>query len=79
MSFDFSWLKATGLKAAQHAASSVLTALTGNAINVWSLDWLDLSGLGLGAAVVSVLGSVVAYKLPGSAVEEVSTGKHAAP
>lgn len=75
--FDFSWFKITGLAAAQHAASAVLTALTGNAINIWDLDFQELSGLGLGAAVVAVLGSIVTYRLPGVPdLIGVPTGKH---
>lgn len=79
MSFDFTWFKTTGLAAAQHAASAVLTALTGNAINVWDLDLGELSGLGLGAALVAVLGSIATYRIPGVPdLVGVPNGKHRA-
>lgn len=74
MNIDWSWFKFTGLSAVQSAAHAVLGVLSGNALNVWQVNYLDVAGIGLGAAVTAVLGSVVAYKLPdGKSTEAVST------
>lgn len=79
MSIDLNWFKYTGLAAVQSASHAVLGVLGGNALDVWHLNYHSVFGIGLGAALVSVLGAVVAYKLPdGKATAVVSTAADAA-
>lgn len=79
MSINLNWFKYTGLAAVQSAAHAMLGVLGGNALDVWHLNYQSVGGIGLGAALVSVLGSVVAYKLPeGNATAAVSTAADAA-
>lgn len=79
MSLDLNWFKYTGLGAVQSAAHAILGALGGNVLDVWHLNYQSVAGIGLGAALVSVLGAVVAYKLPeGTATASVSTAADAA-
>jgi hypothetical protein len=47
--------------------------------DAWHFDYKAAAGLGLGAAIVSILGSIGAYKLPdGKATAVISTGAAAA-
>lgn len=79
MSVNLSWFKYTGLAAVQSAAHSVLGIVGGDALNVWHLDYQVAAGIGLGAALVSVLGSIGAYKLPdGKATDAISVSTSAA-
>jgi Putative lactococcus lactis phage r1t holin len=64
MSFDWSWFKNTGLTSAQSAAHALLGVVGGNAVDLWHFDYKQALGLSAGAAVVSLLGAVVAYKVP---------------
>ena len=66
MALDLSWPKATALSVVQHAASAALGVVGGNATNVLHLDWLDIAGVSGGAALVSLLLSIVAYAAPGA-------------
>lgn len=64
MAFNLAWFKVTGLAAAQSAAHAVLAVIGGNVVDVLHLDYEQIAGVGVGAALVSVLGSIVAYQLP---------------
>jgi hypothetical protein len=61
---DLAWFKSVGLGAAQHAASVLLAGGLGDGANLWSLDYKQLGGLALGAAIASFLASVVAIPAP---------------
>lgn len=88
MSLDLRWLKVTALGAAQSAAHAALAVLGGNVTDVLHLNWEQILGVGAGAALVSLLGSVVAYQLPSGtptaavsvpqAALEATHGKHEA-
>lgn len=65
MSFDFSWYKTNGLAAVQAAAHTALACLGVSAVDVLHLDYIQIGSLSAGAFLVSVLGSVVAYRMPG--------------
>jgi hypothetical protein len=64
VSDKLSWFKSVGLGAAQHAASVLLAGGLGDGANLWSLDYKQLGGLALGAAIASVLASIVAVPAP---------------
>ena len=64
MSADLTWFKVTGLAAAQAAAHTVLALVGADAVNVLHLDYAQVAGVGAGAALVSFLTAVVAYKTP---------------
>lgn len=72
MSLDLSWFKTTGLGAVQAAAHTALAGLGVSAVDVLHLDWEQIGSLSVGAALVSFLGSVVAYKLPNGPAQVVS-------
>lgn len=72
MSFDFSWIKISGLQAAQSAAHAFTGVIGGNAVSAWSLDWHQSLGIAAGAALVSFLSRVVAYQMPSDPVATVS-------
>ena len=72
MSFDWSWPKKTGLDMAQHAANTFLTIGSGDALNLWHLDYKALLGLCGGAAVVAFARAVVAYRMPEKAAKAIS-------
>lgn len=56
--FSLAWLKDAVERAVKTAAQTAVTVLGADAVNVLSVDWETVVGLGLGAAVVSVLTSI---------------------
>ena len=57
--FTLTWLVDAAERAAKSFAQGVLTAFTGDAVDVWHLDWKAVLGVGLGSAIYSVLSSVI--------------------
>ena len=60
---DVKWLKSTALSAVQSFAHATLGVFGGNIVNVLQIDWGDTLSIGAGAALVSVLTSVVSLKI----------------
>lgn len=54
-----SYWKQVAERAAKSAAQAVIGLATGDAFNVWTFDWKLAGGVALGAAVFSVLTSLV--------------------
>jgi hypothetical protein len=48
----------TGLRALRTFSQSAISVLGGSAVDVWSADWKQACGVGLGAAAMSVLMSL---------------------
>lgn len=53
------WLDAAD-RAIRTAAQSALTALGGDTFNIWSVNWQTVAGISGGAALFSVLTSIIA-------------------
>lgn len=71
-------------RAAKSAAQAVVLTLGGDAINVWTVDWETVTGVGLGAAVLSAATSLASLKVGNSGTASLTeavepAGKHAAP
>ncbi|MGB0971742.1 MAG: holin [Mycobacterium sp.] len=49
-------------RAARTAAQAAVTAFAGDKVNVWAVDWQTVTGLSLGAALLSVLMSLGARR-----------------
>lgn len=60
---DFSWFKYTALQAVQNFAHAILAVFGGNAVDVLHVNWVDTLSIGAGAALISVLTSIVSYKI----------------
>lgn len=76
--FSGGFWKATGERAVRSAAGAILTVVTGNTFDLWELDWKQLGGMALGAALVSVLMAVSTAKITGEntpGVFEVTSNK----
>ena len=52
------WFKAAGIRAAKTAAQAVIVLTGTDAVNILTLDWVQIIGIALGMAFVSVLTSV---------------------
>lgn len=52
------WLDAAD-RAFRTASQSAITALGGDAFNVWAVNWQTVAGISAGAALFSVLTSIV--------------------
>ncbi len=50
-------------RAVRTAAQAAATAFGGDVVNVWAVDWQTVTGLSLGAALLSVLMSLGARKI----------------
>ncbi|WP_081278880.1 holin [Mycolicibacterium fortuitum] len=57
--WSLTFWKDTAERALKSFAQGVILALGGGAVNVLHLDWLTLAGAGGGAALLSVLTSIV--------------------
>lgn len=68
MAVNLTWVKATLLSAAQHAATVAIPILGGNAAHLFGIDWETLISLSGGSAVVSILIAIVAYGAKSPAV-----------
>ncbi len=55
--------KATGERAVKTAAQVVLTLVGADLVNAFSLPWTEVAGVGLGAALVSVLTSLASSQV----------------
>ncbi|KMV23327.1 holin [Mycobacterium heckeshornense] len=62
---DFTWFKSAGLAAVQNFAHAILAVFGGNAVDVLHVNWVDTLSIGAGAALISVLTSIVSYKIAG--------------
>ena len=56
--YSLTFWRDAGERAAKSGAQAALVALGGDAFNVWAVDWIDVSGISLGGALLSVLTSV---------------------
>jgi hypothetical protein len=45
-------------RALKSGAQAAILALGGDAFNAWSIDWMDVSGITLGGAALSLLTSI---------------------
>lgn len=61
--YSISFWKDTAERAAKSAAQAAIIALGGDALNVWTVDWPGVSGIGLGGALMSLLSSVASAGL----------------
>lgn len=52
------WAKAAGVRAAKTAAQAVIVLTGTDAVNILTLDWVQIVGVAAGMAFVSVLTSV---------------------
>lgn len=74
-------------RAVKTAAQFLITAIGGEVFNVWQADWLDIAGVTLGGAVLSLATSIASGALPFgsegtaslSTAVEPAAGKHAKP
>ncbi|MFV8136419.1 holin [Mycolicibacterium senegalense] len=57
--WSLTFWKDTAERALKSFAQGVILALGGGAVNVLTIDWLTLAGAGGGAALLSVLTSIV--------------------
>lgn len=57
--YTIQFWKDTAERAVKSFAQGVILALGGGAVNVLTIDWLTLAGAGGGAALLSVLTSIV--------------------
>lgn len=53
------WFKAAGIRAIKTAAEAVLVLTGTSAVNVLTLNWVEIGGVALGMALVSILLSIV--------------------
>lgn len=60
-------------RAVRTFAQGLLSVFGGNAINVWNADWQNAVGVGLGAALISVLMSLDRSTATGAATTEKSS------
>lgn len=58
--FTVEFLRDAAERAIRTAAQSALTALGGDAFDVWAVNWQTVAGISAGGAVVSILTSIVA-------------------
>jgi hypothetical protein len=68
VALNLTWVQATLLSAAQHAATVAIPILGGNAAHLYGIDWETLISLSGGSAIVSILIAVVAYGAKSQAV-----------
>lgn len=61
--FSVSFWKDSGERAVKSAAQAAMLAVGGDAINVWSLDWVTVAGVGLGGGVLSLLTSLASERI----------------
>ena len=52
------WWKAAGIRAAKTAAQTLVALLGTNAVSIVSVDWVQMLGVALTAAVLSMLTSI---------------------
>lgn len=52
------WIKAAGIRAAKTAAQAVLVLTGTDAVNILTLDWVQIVGIALGMAFASLLTSI---------------------
>ena len=52
------WWKAAGVRAAKTAAQAVIVLTGTDAVNILSLDWVQIIGVAAGMAFVSIMTSV---------------------
>lgn len=60
---DYNWVNDMAERAVSTFAQATLTALGGDLVNVWNVDWRTVLGFGLGAAGLSVLKSLAARRV----------------
>ncbi|MCH5645176.1 holin [Gordonia sp. ABSL49_1] len=61
--FSVSFWKDAGERAVKSAAQAAMLAVGGDTINVWSLDWVTVAGVGLGGGVLSLLTSLASERI----------------
>ena len=58
MSYWTKWAKAAGIRALRTAAQAILVLTGTDAVNLLTLDWVQIGGVAAGMAFVSLLTSV---------------------
>lgn len=58
MSYWAKWAKAAGIRALRTAAQAILVLTGTDAVNLLTLDWVQIGGVAAGMAFVSLLTSV---------------------
>lgn len=58
MSYWEKWAKAAGIRALRTAAQAILVLTGTDAVNILTLDWVQIGGIAAGMAFVSLLTSV---------------------
>lgn len=58
MSYWTKWAKAAGIRALRTAAQAILVLTGTDAVNILTLDWMQIGGIAAGMAFVSLLTSV---------------------
>lgn len=71
------WFKAAGIRAIKTAAEAVLVLTGTSAVNLLTLDWVQIAGVAGGMAFVSILWSIAGIPEHEDGASPLSTGKHA--
>ena len=58
MSYWAKWARAAGIRALRTAAQAILVLTGTDAVNILTLDWVQIGGIAAGMAFVSLLTSV---------------------
>jgi uncharacterized membrane protein YfcA len=61
---DLTWPKITALTVIQSAAGTALSSLGNGAFDVINADWKTVASLSAGSAIATLLGLIVAYRIP---------------
>lgn len=56
--FTIQWMHAAGIRALKTAAQAVLVLTGSDAVNILTLDWVQIAGVAVGMAFTSLLMSV---------------------
>lgn len=70
------WLKAAGIRAVKTAAEAIIILTGTDMVNFLTLDWVQIGGVALGMAFVSVLISIIGIPEVNDG-ESILTAKHA--